>query len=609
MARAPKFSFPMPSEETLELIPRKYALHFKVLPVRATSSTLTVVTPNPANATMINELRHHAGCQIDARQVSEAEIDDALELAYGYDAVKETARRRDVGAATPRLSPGDAHPRRVEGSSGSVRMSDPKTYPSGNSGRLTGGSGSFSATKSGTWQRTEGPSASYSLSRPTSAPAESSGVISSHAPASANRGEGASGAFHLRNPGDYDDQLPPGVAEAVTDRGPAMSTAEFNAEPSGEMMSIIERGTAGMEGISDEADAASIIAGSVETMLQRLLIDAVGMGASEIFVDPMDDRFLFRARIEGRLATLHEIEKKDGSDVLSRLRALASIPQVGDTGEDVGRINFPMGGGRQVDIFLRTFRGRVYEHHVLDVIRHPAVQIPPVEPIGLNEGSPERLLDLLSIKLKEAGLARAVTGLLTGDPCLIAVAAPRHRPRESMLSLLAGAVAGPSLGLRTIYAGERPRYYLEDQGVVLRRAARRERREAYRSASHMSADYLFLEEVVTDEELALAMRASATHHVIFGIPAADPIDLLLALSEAPESRRLAHRMGAILFLEETSLKVCVMTDPLKEAVGSMEDAATFEDLFESEAALGVSPALQSMELRAFDPGKMERKEG
>lgn len=388
-----------------------------------------------------------------------------------------------------------------------------------------------------------------------------------------------------------------------------MTTAEINGETSGEMMSMIERGSAMEDGPSGETEIARVAGSSIETMLQRLLVDAVGMGASEIFVDPMDDRFLFRARIEGGLATMHEIEKKDGSAVLSRLRAMASIPESSQHGEDVGRIDFPMGGGRRVDLFLRTFRGRDYEHQVLDVIRHPAAQIPPVEPIGMNEGSPERLLDLLSIKLNDDHLARSVTGLLCADPCLVAVAAPRHRPRESMLALLAGAVAGPSLGLRTIYAGERPRFYLEDQGVVLRLAPRKTRLESYGTATRMSADYLFLEEAVSEAEIQLAMRASASHHVIFGIPAADPIDLLLAFSEVQEARRLAHRLGAILFLEDQALKVCVMTEPLKEAVGSMEDAAAFEELFESEAAAGESPALQSMELKALDLGRLEPQEG
>jgi len=294
------------------------------------------------------------------------------------------------------------------------------------------------------------------------------------------------------------------------------------------------------------------------------------MGASEIFVDTMAHGFPCRARIGSKLALVQEIDRNYGSDVLNRLRNMALISERSEDGCDSGRMEFRVGGKDLVDIYLRTFPRHLYECHVMDVIRPPDLKLEPVAPRGVASGSPGKLREMLAARLRDRKLATKVTKQLTGQPTMIAVAAPRHRPRETLLSLLAAALGGTTLGLRTIYVGERPRFYLEQHGVVIVLADHRSYKGAYARAARMSADYLVLESCNDYDDVQTALQASASQHVIFGIAASDPTDVLIHLTAAPETRRLAHRLGAILFLDAKTMKVVEMTQPLRDAVVTVE---------------------------------------
>ena len=99
------------------------------------------------------------------------------------------------------------------------------------------------------------------------------------------------------------------------------------------------------------------------------------------------------------------------------------------------------------------------------------------------------------------------------------------------------------------------------------------------------------------------MRASASQHVIFGIAASDPTDVLINLTGAPENRRLAHRLGAILFLDAKTMKVVEMTQPLRDAVVAVDRPGTIRKMVEKEAQEGAPLTGQTMEFQP--PGTFE----
>ena len=633
MPRAPRFSFPMPPAETLKQISKELALRHRVLPIRIAGSTMTVVTPNPGDATMIQELEGHTNLHIDARQVSHDEMLEALEFAFSHADVKESLKNTGSSPAaqpmaTPKPKPkprpreGASGVRRVEGASGAVRISQSGAYAvpetNGNSFQRTTGSYTSPAAPAATARAPyDGHAAPRPAPQPSGAyatPSYNSGSLpaaqSQASSSGAHQAPQFSNSHSTSVSGEFSANAANGLATGASPL-PSISTDPDPASTSGGGMPI-ERAQAGDEmGRFDQVEdiralrEESAESGAVK-LVDDLLYDAVRMGASEIFIDPFADRFLCRARIGTRQATILEMDRGEGGAVQRRLRELAGVTVVNEDGFDTGRIVLKASGGQRVDLYLRTFPGYDVECHVLEVVRYPSARIKPVPPRGLSTGSPDNLRGLLEARLGQAQLAGTVTKLLLGLPTMIAISAAKHRQRESMMALLAGVIAGPSYGQRCIYVGERPRYYLEDQGVLLVQSSFENRRGNYAMASRMSADFLFLEECPDHEDIAQAMQASTSQHVIFGFSSPDPVDLLVHFTESPDNRRLAGRLGAVLFMDSQSMKLCEMTAPLKEAVGSMEDSGAIQDMFEAEMDQTDPLVAQSMEFRAKDVFKNQK---
>lgn len=565
MATAPKFSFPLPTGDTLTKVPLKLAMMFRVLPIRATATTLTVVASDPNNKGMLARLQKETGLKIDARKVPAHEVEEALKFAYASQALDEgpfpASGPLGGGGGRPSLSSGEFPPRQP-------------------GGRKSFGKESFP------------PKPKPGKPRPSGRPS-----LAGSPPGGARSGDSGDPWFDDFS-GNANTSGEASVSEEWADPPPA-------AEPARAEEMVVERPGEDGDFGADEEDIRTLredssASAELVKLVNDLLTDAIRMGASEIFIDAQADRYPFRARIGSRIATIRDIGRNDGSDVLSRLRNMALISERSEDGCDAGRIDFRLEDKGQVDLYLRTFPRHLYECQVLDVIRYPGVKIDRQPPRGLSAGSPGKLHEQLAARLKDRRLGHKVAKLLCGPPSLIAVAASRHRSRESMLSMLAGTLAGPAMGSRVIYLGERPRFYLEKQYVVLLLTDHHGYKEVLSYAPRMSSDYLFIEHAKDYDDVLAAMHASASQHVIFGIDASDPTDALVNLTSAPETQRLAHRLGAILYLDAATMKVVEMTQPLRDAVGAARKPASMRRMVEKEAEEG-SPLLgQSMELSPSD---------
>jgi len=542
----------MPTDETLRLIPQKLAERFRLLPIRRTASTLTVVTSNLKNVRMLQDLERQFGLKIDARQVSEEEMAEALDYAFGdresgpggpIAAAGETGSNPSLGTASP--------------SGGARSLSGSQSVPS------SPGLQSLDADDS-LLERTSNEFGMPSLG----------GLASDPAPAAPDPIEDTLGSLDDMN-FDGLDRTPSRPRPAQEDEGlSALFIERARAHDSQSGVGVTEAGA---------ADATSAALARSTEEIRTMLHGALRMGATEIFFDSLADRVLLRARIGFRTALLNEFDLAQGGQLLAHLRTLAGMQSAADAPDERGRIHLRFDDDTAADFFVRALPGGAGECQVLDAVRFPGARLQPLKPRGISDGSPSKLRDHLAGQLGDKRLAGVVARQLTRPPSLLAVVAPRHRNRESMLALLAGALSGPALGQRVVYAGERPRYYLDGDGVVLLPTGPEERADAYLRATRMGADYALFEEIADYDELALATEASVGQHVICGIPGADPIDILVFLTEAPEPRRLAQRLGSILFLDAQSMKIVEMNQPLREAVGSMEDAGTFVQMFEGQA--------------------------
>ncbi len=108
------------------------------------------------------------------------------------------------------------------------------------------------------------------------------------------------------------------------------------------------------EGVEDGYDLLEKGADSpVVRMLNVMLAEAIGQGASDIHFDPMENGLGVRYRIDGVLQTRHAPSKEFQSQLITRIKVMARLDIAEHRLPQDGRIKLRM-GGRQIDFRVST---------------------------------------------------------------------------------------------------------------------------------------------------------------------------------------------------------------------------------------------------------------
>ncbi|MBS0663120.1 MAG: type II/IV secretion system protein [Verrucomicrobia bacterium] len=139
---------------------------------------------------------------------------------------------------------------------------------------------------------------------------------------------------------------------------------------------------------SPEANEAPVV-----RLVQRLLEQAVEAGASDVHLEPFEDRFVIRCRVDGTLREVFPVPLTLAEPVTSRLKVLANLDIAERRAPQDGRIRTRL-AGREVDLRLSTLPTQGGESIVLRVLDTRATRL-ELKTLGL----PSRV---------EAGLRQAV---------------------------------------------------------------------------------------------------------------------------------------------------------------------------------------------------------
>lgn len=139
----------------------------------------------------------------------------------------------------------------------------------------------------------------------------------------------------------------------------------------------------------DELDETPMV-----QLVNQVLASAVFQRASDIHIDPLDERLVVRYRVDGSLDTVREFPIKLQNQMISRIKVMAGMDITETRIPQDGRIQTAI-SGRNVDLrisTLPTVRGEKVVMRILDL----SGNMNRIENIGLNEREEKKVREMIS---------------------------------------------------------------------------------------------------------------------------------------------------------------------------------------------------------------------
>ena len=316
--------------------------------------------------------------------------------------------------------------------------------------------------------------------------------------------------------------MPPEIASADT-RRPATASSPFGnldlGGGPGPAVSDDPGQVEDLEGSSRDSGASPVM-----SLVDRILIEALTSGASDIHVEPQEDRLLVRLRQDGVLRTLDSLPRTLTPAVTSRLKIMADL--------DIAERRLPQDGrirrnfrGRTMDFRVSTLPSRHGEKVVLRLLDSSATQL------GLDT-------------LITDSRARASLREMGGKPFgMILVTGPTGSGKSTTLYALLSERNDPGINIATV---EDPIEY-SLQGITQTQVNREKGYDfatALRAFMRQDPDVLLVGETRDLETARTAIEAALTGHLVL---------TTLHCNDAASAFARLDEMGVEPFLVSASL--------------------------------------------------------
>jgi general secretion pathway protein E len=241
--------------------------------------------------------------------------------------------------------------------------------------------------------------------------------------------------------------------------------------------------------LSDLASDAPVI-----RLVNRLIMEASDLGASDIHFEPESSTFSIRFRIDGLLQKVETLSARWADPVASRIKLMAKLDIAERRVPQDGRIRFTS-RGRSIDLRIATFPSLQGESIVIRLLGQQSVQ-----------------LDLDTLDLSSYGL-NALKKALKRPHGIILITGPTGSGKTTTLYASLNALLNPALKIVTV---EDPiEYVLEGVSqlqikpeIDLTYAA------ALRSILRNDPDIIMIGEIRDRETADIAIRAALTGHLV-----------------------------------------------------------------------------------------------
>ncbi|MGL6278508.1 MAG: GspE/PulE family protein [Gaiella sp.] len=275
--------------------------------------------------------------------------------------------------------------------------------------------------------------------------------------------------------------------------------------------------------VVDEEDDLEVDDGVSDAPLVRLvnsiIVQAAGDGASDIHFEPQEDALLVRSRVDGVLGEMQRIPKRMAPGVTTRLKVLAKLDIAERRRPQDGRIAINT-GGRLMDIrvaVLPTVEGEQVVMRLIDKSR----KTPTLESLGLSES----MRDTISEVIRKPTGALLVTG-------------PTGSGKSTTLYAAIAEISKPEINIITV---EDPvEYRLQGiNQVQINTKADLTFGAALRSILRSDPDVIMVGEIRDAETAKMAIESALTGHFVLST---------LHTNDAPGAITRLNEMGVEPYL-------------------------------------------------------------
>lgn len=268
--------------------------------------------------------------------------------------------------------------------------------------------------------------------------------------------------------------------------------------------------------------------GPVVKLLDLLLFDALSRGASDLHVQPLDDRALVRYRVDGMLVTAREIPRKVTPALVSRIKVMGRMDIAESRVPQDGRATVTL-GERAVDLRISTLPTSYGERAVLRILDQKR-GLSTFDEIGMPDDVARRFLECAS---RAHGMV-----LLTG---------PTGSGKTTTLYSTLRRIGAATKNLMTI---EDPiEYELSTVGLTISQAQVNPKKgvtfaTGLRHILRQDPDVIMVGEIRDAETARIAIQSSLTGHLVFST---------LHTNDAPSAVTRLVDLGVEPYLVSSSL--------------------------------------------------------
>ncbi len=317
------------------------------------------------------------------------------------------------------------------------------------------------------------------------------------------------------------------------------------------------------------APSGDLDADTIE-LVDSLLTDAASMGASDIHLEPREDSFVVRCRIDGVLHELREFPKDWQAGITSRLKILGNLNIAERRLPQDGRASFELSSGEAVDLRLACIPSMYGENITIRILEVSA--LPPT---------------LASLGLVGDNLARFEKALKAPEGGIVIVG-PTGSGKSTTLYTTLELIKSPE---RKIYTVEDPVERKID-GIIqteIKPAIGLTFAQALRALVRADPDVIMVGEIRDLETAKMAADSAVTGHQVFST---------LHTNDASAAVNRLVEMGVPRYLVAAAWRCFVAQRLVRRLCPHCREAATLTDRKWEDLGLGPAPRKR---LKIYNP--------
>ena len=315
---------------------------------------------------------------------------------------------------------------------------------------------------------------------------------------------------------------------------------------------------------SEEATQVVVDGVSAGERLDKILMNALIEGASDVHIEPGEATYLVRYRVDGRLREVEHLHPDQGSSLVARIKVVADCDISEKRLPQDGRYHFKS-GSRDVDLRINTLP-TVYGEKAVMRILDRSEKSPMLDVFGFSE----RDLSVLKESIKESHGMVLVTG-------------PTGSGKTTTLYSVLAEIVTPEINISTVENPVERSLDNVNQTQVNPKAGLNFS-TCLRALLRQDPDVIMIGEIRDQETAEIAVEAALTGHLVLAT---------LHTNDAPSAATRLIQMGVEPFLVSATLRLAMAQRLVRRLCDSCKSPVVLpQEVLDKFAASGLDPAAQ-----------------